>query len=610
MFNNIIYLIVVLLVFNIGPPESRVEESAGYALFAHLLGWVVFAVFCRLGFRRLAVKAIQGEVRGGLAGRYQRLIMRLSIMAVFLFALDVHLFDLRYWLQFVPGAGTLSVIPGLLGLGIFFLYLTTVWYFAHPVYALAYGPVGDRRGFIVGNLRLNVPILFPWMGLTFLYDLMALTPWGGPDGLLGSTEGQLLFFAVFLGILMVFLPRLVQTWWACTPFPRTEKVLEIERFFREQGFRYRGLLRWSLFEGRMLTAGIMGIVPRYRYILVTDGLMSLLPIDELKAVMAHEMAHARYKHLLFYILFFLGFAVLFFGLFDVFFYFLASQPFFTEALKGGSPEGGKLFHLSMAVPVLVTMLVYFRFVMGFFMRNFERQADLFAAVTVGHPGPVARSLERIAEAGGKTRDLPSWHHFSIRERVECLERAGADPGVVKRHNRFVSGCLVFYLTAVIGLGWFLNFSDMKQDMPYTLMERALVRQIQDTPDDPLLYRDLAMIHHHLEEYGKAVSAYEKSLALGPETPAALNNMAWILLTAPDKSVRDERRALRLAERAVALQRAAPFLDTLAEAHYANGDPGRALRLIDEALALVEDGKDYYEGQRKKFLEAVQERPEY
>ncbi|MFO7963986.1 MAG: M48 family metalloprotease, partial [Desulfobacterales bacterium] len=33
------------------------------------------------------------------------------------------------------------------------------------------------------------------------------------------------------------------------------------------------------------------------------------PIDELKAVMAHEMAHARYKHLLFYILFFLGFAV-------------------------------------------------------------------------------------------------------------------------------------------------------------------------------------------------------------------------------------------------------------------------------------------------------------
>ncbi len=608
MFNNIIYLIVVLMIFNIGLPEGRVEESAAYTLFAHLIGWAGFALLCRLSFRGLAVKAIQGAIEDGLAVRYQRLVMRLSITAVFLFALDVHLFNLRYWLEFVPGAGTFSVIPGLLGLAVFFLHLATVWFFAHPLYESAYGRVGDRRGFVIGNLRLNVPILFPWAGLTFLYDLMALTPWGGPDGLLGRTEGQLLFFTVFLSILMIFLPSLVRTWWGCAPFPRTEKVLEVERFLREQGFRYRGLLRWSLFEGRMLTAGIMGIVPRYRYILVTDGLMSLLPTEELKAVMAHEMAHARYKHLLFYVLFLLGFVAISFGLFDVFFYVLASRPFFMEALKSGSPDGGRLFHLSMAVPVLITMLVYFRFVMGFFMRNFERQADLFAAVTMGHPAPVARSLERIAEVSGKIRDLPSWHHFSIRERVECLERAGADPGVVKRHNRFVAGCLVLFVAAVIGLGWFLNFSDMKQSLPYSLMKKALIRQVQETPGDPALYRDLAMVHHHLEEYGKAVSAYENSLALGPETPIALNNLAWILLTVPDKSIRDERRALNLAEKAVALERAAPFLDTLAEAHYANGNPERALHLIEEAIALVEDGKDYYEGQREKFIEALQERP--
>lgn len=608
MFNNIIYLIVVLLVFNIGPPEGRVEESAAYTLFVHLLGWAAFVVLCRHSFREPAVKAIQGSA-DGLAERYRRLTMRLSIIAVFLFALNVHLFNLRYWLQLVPGSETLSVIPGLLGLAVFFLYRATIWYFAHPLYESAYGPVGGRRGFIIGNLRLNLPILFPWMGLTFIYDLLELTPWGGPDGPLGRIEGQLLFFAVFLGVLMVFLPRLVQTWWGCTPFPRTEKVLEIERFLREQGFRYRGLLRWSLFEGRMLTAGIMGIVPRYRYILVTEGLMSLLPVEELKAVMAHEMAHARYKHLLFYVLFLLGFVAISFGLFDVFFYVLASQPFFLETFKSGNSEAGKLFHLSMAVPVLITMLVYFRFVMGFFMRSFERQADLSAAVTMGHPGPVARSLERIAEVSGKIRDLPSWHHFSIRERVECLERAGADPGVVKRHNRFVAGCLVLFLAAVTGLGWFLNFSDMKRDMPYNLMARALIRQVQDSPEDPVLYRDLAMVYHNLEKYGKAVSAYEEALALEPETPIALNNLAWILLTSPDKSIRDEGRALGLAERAVALERAAPFLDTLAEAHYANGNPERALRLMEEALAVAEDRKDYYEGQFKKFLKAAPAGPE-
>jgi hypothetical protein len=54
----------------------------------------------------------------------------------------------------------------------------------------------------------------------------------------------------------------------------------------------------------------MGIVPRYRYILVTDALMSALSTEELESVLAHEMGHARYFHLLFYVLFFVGFMVI------------------------------------------------------------------------------------------------------------------------------------------------------------------------------------------------------------------------------------------------------------------------------------------------------------
>jgi Zn-dependent protease with chaperone function len=59
------------------------------------------------------------------------------------------------------------------------------------------------------------------------------------------------------------------------------------------------MLKWPIFEGRMLTAGIMGLVPRYRYILITESLMDVLSIEELKAVVAHEMGHAKYRHLLF-----------------------------------------------------------------------------------------------------------------------------------------------------------------------------------------------------------------------------------------------------------------------------------------------------------------------
>jgi tetratricopeptide (TPR) repeat protein len=266
----------------------------------------------------------------------------------------------------------------------------------------------------------------------------------------------------------------------------------------------------------------------------------------------------------------------------------------------------------MAVPVLITMVVYFRFVMGFFMRNFERQADLFAATVMGSPRPVAGSLERIAGAGsgGRVRDAPSWHHFSIRERVECLERAERDPGLVKRHNRRVAVSLAVYLAAVGVLGWFLYFSGFKDGMAYSFVEKALIRQVRETPGEPRLYRDLAMVSHQLGKHREAILAYEKALALDPEDPVVLNNLAWLLLTAPDRSLRDEERALALAREAVARERSAPFLDTLAEAHHAAGNPRRALEVIQEALAAAGPGErsEYYEDQRRKFLEALGERP--
>ena len=603
MFNNVIYLIVVLLVYNTAPAEGRVEQPALFALLGHVLGWAAFALYCRRASRR-AVWRTAGTHSGRWAGAYQGLVMQLSILAVALFALDVHLLHLRHWLQFIPGADVLSVIPGTVALALFFLYLATLWFFASPVYALAYGPVENRRAFIAGNLRLNAPIVFPWIALTLLFDLMALTPWAGPGTFLDRTEGQMLLIAVFLLILMTFMPRLIQTWWGCSPFPRTGKVRELERFFSERGFRYRGILRWPLFEGRMITAGIMGIVPRYRYILVTDGLMDLLSVEELKAVMAHEMGHARYKHLLFYVLFFLGFMVISFGLFDMLYSLLATRPMFIEALESGSPTAVRLFYLSLSIPVLLAMVVYFRFLMGFFMRHFERQADLFAAETMGSPDPVIRSLERIALAGGKIRDLPSWHHFSIRERVECLERAASEPGLRKRQDRFVGLSFAIYLSAIVGFGWLLNFSDVKQEMAYRFLQGAVSRQLEESPNNALLYRNLAMIRHHLGEHRKAVTAYERALSIRPDSPAALNNLAWILLTAPEEDLRDARRALSLARRAVSLQRTAPFLDTLAEAYHQTGNPQRAVRVIEEAIDLARDRRSYYEDQRDKFTKST------
>ena len=99
-----------------------------------------------------------------------------------------------------------------------------------------------------------------------------------------------------------------------------------------------------------MTAGIMGMVPRFRYILITESLMEILSLDELKAVVAHEMGHARYRHFFFYLVFFIGFAVMSTGLWD-FFAVLLDDPAFLMKFIGtdGSTDTSFLYFL-LALP--------------------------------------------------------------------------------------------------------------------------------------------------------------------------------------------------------------------------------------------------------------------
>ncbi|GAG37885.1 unnamed protein product [marine sediment metagenome] len=56
----------------------------------------------------------------------------------------------------------------------------------------------------------------------------------------------------------------------------------------------------------------------------------------------------------------------------------------------------------------------------------------------------------------------------------------------------------------------------------------------------------------------------------------------------------------LAKRAVELERASIFLDTLAEAYYANGLISEAIETIKEAISLATENIGYYKKQLKKF----------
>ena len=115
---------------------------------------------------------------------------------------------------------------------------------------------------------------------------------------------------------------------------------------------------------------------------------------------------------------------------------------------------------------------------------------------------------------------------------------------------------------------------------------------------------------------EAVAHNREALRLEPTLRSARNNLAWLLATSPDASLRDPAEALRFAEglRDEAREPSANLLDTLAAAYARVGRMAdavstarRASELATEAqqpelaaeitsrLALYESGQAYREG---------------
>jgi hypothetical protein len=126
---------------------------------------------------------------------------------------------------------------------------------------------------VVSNIQFSVPVLLPWLLLSGIADLILALPFEMPRRVLTSPAGEVGYFFVFLIVLVVFAPLMVQKLWRCRPLEAGHYRQRIDAVCRQAGVKYANILYWPIFGGRMITAGVMGLVSRFRYILVTDALL-------------------------------------------------------------------------------------------------------------------------------------------------------------------------------------------------------------------------------------------------------------------------------------------------------------------------------------------------
>ena len=123
--------------------------------------------------------------------------------------------------------------------------------------------------------------------------------------------------------------------------------------------------------------------------------------------------------------------------------------------------------------------------------------------------------------------------------------------------------------------------------------------LKQMPDSTHAHYQLGLALQSRGKFAAAVAQLHKVLELDPKHVMAQNNLAWLLATCPDNSLRNGQKAVELAQQAVQLSggKSPEILDTLAAAYAEAGS-------FPEAIETARQASDLSTAQNKKPLAEV------
>lgn len=248
------------------------------------------------------------------------------------------------------------------------------------------------------------------------------------------------------------------------------------------------VLLWQT-DHTIANAAVLGLVPGLRTVLLTDLLLATMPLEQVRAVLAHEFGHIRRRHILWYGIFVITLMALLSG--------PLSKPVITLEQQG---LGGEILSIVFGTVVIIGGILLL-------MRRFEREADVFAATAIVDPAmpladesldapPVlhgatldgktfARALGNVAELNGLSRTRPtSWlrrighqlvhaTHGTIESRQHIILHYAETPLAARRFllaNTAIRVTLL--LTLLLSIGWIVL--DESSQRPITASHSVVI----------------------------------------------------------------------------------------------------------------------------------------
>lgn len=248
------------------------------------------------------------------------------------------------------------------------------------------------------SLRATLVSLLPmlvWFGIFFAL----------PMEVTDSPSALPLILAAFLAITYAVAPLQVVLQYPTERMADDHPVTVMAHALcRQAGVRACNVYQLKFGELKVANAMVSGLLPWYRRIYVSDTMLETFTLDEIRAVLAHEVGHVKHRHLLGY----LAFA-------------LAALPLRelsrTPLTAWAGEDWGALIALAL-------MLAYWSIAFTYASRHFERQADRYALDATGDVQTLQAALDKLATANGVVKKYSKWDifntHPAVSERIRAI----------------------------------------------------------------------------------------------------------------------------------------------------------------------------------------------
>ncbi|HEV8290981.1 MAG TPA: M48 family metallopeptidase [Tepidisphaeraceae bacterium] len=450
-----VILLLIMMVWLLGAEALKSDKPAPQGTISfYFAGYVAIVAAVATWSRILARRATAGNFRRLL----QRFNSALQIVRWLIPAwMVLEVIRGGAWTQWVLGKfGTRLELPAMvIGIAPAMLAWMALWWAEYPAERAmreqnvldelmqgmpVHQPPGLARMLITSMRQQLLPIVLPVLLIMLLRDLESLTQ--------STTSWKELMMIPAALVVYLLSPFLLI--WLLNARPLQDSPLRqrLEAICKRCGLRYRNIMLWQT-DFSMANAAVIGLLPGWRYVLLSDRLLETMTDAQIEAVFAHELGHIVHNHMAWFVVFF---AILVLAS-------LGPGQLLERWLDPRLPQfmNGYAFGVLWAGIMVAGTIV----LVGYLSRRFERQADVFAARMmevnwgwptaqpseaprigveqsyVGEKGMAlfAAALNRVAFVNNIPLRARGLFHPSIARRLIYLEEMSQDPVKTSRFDQ-------------------------------------------------------------------------------------------------------------------------------------------------------------------------------